>query len=71
MWHYTCSTWQSCESKAAAEEAVNALGWVHGLAGVSSPAESPFVRRTLEGIQRVLAKLVVKKEPVTADILAE
>ena len=62
---------ESRESKAAAEEAVNALGWVHGLAGVSSPTETPFVRRTLEGIQRVLAKPVVKKEPVTADMLVE
>ena len=62
---------ESLESKAAAEEAVNALGWVHSLAGIASPAASPFVQRTLEGIRRMLAKPVQKKEPVTAEMLAE
>ena len=33
---------ESRESKSATEEAVNALGWVPGLAGVASPSETPL-----------------------------
>ena len=58
------------ESKAAAEEAVSALGWVHSLAGVPSPAESQFVRSTLDGVKRMLARPVQKKEPFTEEMLA-
>ena len=59
------------ESNSAAEEAVNAIGWVHNLAGVVSPAGSPFIRATLEGIQRMLACPVEKKQPITSKMLAE
>ena len=62
---------ESRESKSAAEEAVNALGWVHSLAGVPSPSVSQFVQKTLGGIQRMLARPVQKKEPVTAEMLAD
>ena len=60
---------ESLESKAAAEEAVNALGWVHSLAGVTSPGESKFVQSTLDGIRRRLARPVQKKEPITKEML--
>ena len=59
------------ESKCPAEEAVNALNWVHNLAGVASPAANPFIRATLEGIQRMLARPTRKKEPITSDVLAK
>ena len=59
------------ESISAAEEAFNAPGWVHTLAGVPSPAVIPFIKTTLESIQRMLAKPVHKKEPVTRKMLAE
>ena len=41
------------ESKSAVEEAVNAIGWVHQLAGYPAVSGSPFVRMVLEGLQRI------------------
>lgn len=57
-------------SWSAAQEAVNAIGWVSQLAGQESIVQSPLVRATLAGLKRSLAKLKVRKEPVTADMLA-
>ena len=59
------------KSKSAAEEAVHALNWVHSLAGLDSPAQSPLVQTTLEGLRRLLARPVLKKNPVSVDILAD
>ena len=56
-------------SKSAVEEACNALAWIHSTAGLSSPLSQPFVKATLEGLHRTLAKPVVKKEPVTLEML--
>ena len=56
-------------SKASVEEACNAVSWVHTSAGLSSPSCDPFVKATLEGLQRSLAKPTIKKEPVTVDML--
>lgn len=61
---------ETVKSKSAVEEAVNAIGWVHQISGFSPIAESPFVRATLSGLQRRLAKPKVRKEPVTADMLS-
>ena len=36
-------------SKSAAEEAINAWSWVHGLAGIDSLAANPLVQATLQG----------------------
>ena len=58
-------------SKAAAEEACNALAWVHSAAGLASPVGSSVVRATLEGLQRILAKPVVKKVPITVEMLQQ
>ena len=60
---------EETKSKATVEEACNAVSWVHASAGLSSPSVDPFVKATLEGLQRSLAKPVVKKEPVTVDML--
>ena len=60
---------EAVQSKAAVEEAVNAIGWVHQLAGHPPIVASPFVRATLAGLQRKLAKPKVPKEPITTDIL--
>ena len=57
------------KSRAAVEEACNALTWVHTTTGLPSPASSSFVCATKEGLQRVLAKPVVKKSPVTVEML--
>ena len=62
---------ETLESKSAAEKVVNALGWVYNLAGVMSPAASPFIWATLEGILRMLACPVQKKESITSKILPE
>ena len=61
----------SSKSKAAAEEAVHALNWVHSLAGLESPTQFSLVQTTLEGVRRLLAKPVQKKSPVSVDILAD
>ena len=45
------------------------LSWIHALAGLDSPTCNPFLRSTLEGLQRTLAKLVIKKKPVTVSML--
>ena len=57
-------------SKSAVEEAVHAISWVHQISGLPSVTESPFVRATLAGLQRKLAKPKTKKEPVTKEMLA-
>ena len=58
------------KSRSAVEEACNSLIWVHSTAGLLSPVSFPFVCATKEGLQRILAKPVVKKSPVTVDVLA-
>ena len=60
---------QTSGSKAAMEEATYSLAWAHGVAGIPSPTDSPFVKTTVEGLRRVLSKPTQKKEPITADIL--
>ena len=50
------------QSRAAVEEACNALAWVHATAGLPSPTVSPFLRTTLEGMRRILARPTVKKK---------
>ena len=61
----------STKSKSAVEEACNSIAWVHSTAGLPSPTVSPFVKATLEGFQRLLAKPTVKKAPVTSVMLEE
>ena len=39
------------------------------MAGVPSPTESSFVKSTVQGLQRKLANLVVRKLPVTVAML--
>ena len=60
---------ESTECKAAVEEAVHALSWLHGLAGLQPFSGSTLVKSTLEGLRRMLAKPKVRNEPVTADML--
>ena len=56
-------------SKSAVEEACNALSWVHSVSGLDSPTTHPLVKATLSGLQRTLAKPVVKKEPMTIEMI--
>ena len=61
---------ESTASKAAVEEAVNAISWAHQLAGMAPITTAPFVRTVLAGLQRQLAKPIQKKEPITAEMLS-
>ena len=58
------------QAKASVEEAFNALAWVRLASGLSSPTLSPFMRATLEGLQRILARPVTEKTPVSIELLA-
>ena len=60
---------EQSKSKAAVEEVCNALSWIHSSAGLVPPLADPFVKATLEGLQRSLAKPVIKKEPITVETL--
>ena len=60
---------EQSKSKVAVEEACNALSWIHSCAGLTPPLADLFVKATLEGLQRSLAKPVVKKEPITVETL--
>ena len=59
----------STKSKAAVEEACNALAWVHSASALPSPSSHPFVWATWEGLQRMLVKPVTKKKPVSVELL--
>ena len=60
---------ETTHSRATVEEALNAISWAHQLAGQAPISASAFVRATVAGLQRKLAKPKVKKEPVSADML--
>ena len=56
-------------SKATVEEACNSVAWIHTTTGLAPISAHSFVKATLEGLQRTLAKPIVKKEPMTVEIL--
>ena len=60
---------ETSKSKATVEEAVNAIAWVQQLADHQPVSASPFIRTTLGGLQRQLARPKVQKEPVTVEML--
>ena len=66
-----CLQYLSEESKykAAVEDTCNTIAWIHSGAGLASPSAHPFVKAMLEGLQYSLAKPVVKKKPVTVEML--
>ena len=55
-------------SRSAVEEVVHALAWVHKMAGIESPTESPLLQSVLEGLRRILSKPKVRKEPVSIEM---
>ena len=59
----------STKSKATVEEVRNSLAWVHTASGLPSSSSHPFVWATSEGLQRMLAKPVTKKKPVSVELL--
>lgn len=60
---------ETSNSRAATEEAVYALAWAHDMAGITSPTSGVLVQTTLQGLRRLLAKPVQKKEPITIEML--
>ena len=60
---------QSVQSKAAIEEVVNALSWLHQVAGLPPVSGLPLVQAALAGHRRILAQPKAQKEPVTAEML--
>uniref|UniRef100_A0A1X7TEY2 Tyr recombinase domain-containing protein n=1 Tax=Amphimedon queenslandica TaxID=400682 RepID=A0A1X7TEY2_AMPQE len=62
---------EQSQSKAAVEEATNAVSWICQTAGLDPIAQDPFIKMTLAGLQRNLAKPKTKKEPVTPEMLRE
>ena len=60
---------ESTGSKAAVEEAVHALSWLHGLAGLQPLGGLLLVQTTLERLKSTLARPKVRKEPIAADML--
>ena len=61
---------ETTHSVATVLEAANAISWVHQISGLDPVTKSPMVRATMEGLKRSLARPKVKKEPVTAEMLA-
>ena len=57
------------ESKAAVEEAVHALSWLHQVGGLQPVGASPLVQATLARLRRALARPKVRKEPVSVEML--
>ena len=56
-------------SASVIETVYSALKWVHDIAGVVNPMTNPFVKTVVEGAKRENAKPVVKKMPISKDVL--
>ncbi|KAK2555436.1 hypothetical protein P5673_022771, partial [Acropora cervicornis] len=54
----------------ALESACYGISWAHNLYGFPSPCDSKLVSNVLEAAKRELAKPVVKKEPVTPEMIS-
>ena len=60
---------ESANSVSKIDEAFYALSWAHKLAGVPDPCKNDLVVSVREGAHRKIGHLIVKKEPITPDIL--
>ena len=58
------------KSKAAVEEVLNAASWAMQSA-LEGSHSAPIIQATVAGLQRLLAKLTTKKEPITLDLLRQ
>lgn len=56
-------------AKSAADMASAAVSWIHSLADIPSPTDSPLVKSTIQGIKRVNASPCKPKEPIGPDVL--
>lgn len=62
---------QSNSSYSALEAALYGIRWAHNLYGFSNPCESNLVKGILESAKRSLSGPVVKKEPVTPEMISK
>ena len=60
---------QSNSPYSALEAAVYGIRWEHDLFGLSNPCDSNLVKGILESAKRSLSRPIVKKEPVTPDMV--
>ena len=60
---------QSNSSYSALETALYGIHWAHNLYGFSDPCDSTLVKGILESAKRSLSRPVVKKEPVTPEMI--
>ena len=60
---------ESTGSKAAIEEALHALVWMHRVASLPPVEGLSLVQETAQGLRRLLAKPKKRKEPITAEML--
>ncbi|XP_053382012.1 uncharacterized protein LOC123541270 [Mercenaria mercenaria] len=67
---YLCSLIQSANSSSTVINAFYSVKFIHDIYGKKSPSDSTLVVNILEAAKRKLAKSVVKKEPITIDILS-
>lgn len=68
---YLASLVQTANTPSPVVNAFYSIKWFHDLFDHKSPTESNLVRNVLEAGKRKLAKPVVKKEPVTSDLLSK
>jgi hypothetical protein len=66
---YLINLSESANSVSKIDEAFYALSWAHKLAGVPDPCKNYLVVSVREGAHRKIGHLIVKKEPITPDIL--
>jgi hypothetical protein len=59
------------KSASTINEAVYAISWAHKLAGLADPCRSDLVKTIREGSIRSVGRCVVKKEPITPEILRQ
>ena len=60
---------QSNSPYSALEAAVYGIRWAHDLFGLSNPCDFNLVKGILESAKRSLSRPIVKKEPVTPDMV--
>ncbi|XP_077986135.1 integrase/recombinase xerD homolog [Glandiceps talaboti] len=58
-------------TKQTVESAFYSIQWAHQIAGLPSPTEHPFVKNLVESARRLLGRPVIKKQPVTTEVISE
>ena len=66
---YLINLSESANSVSKIDEAFYALSWAHKLAGVPDPCKNYLVVSVHEGVHRKIGHVIVKKDPITPDIL--